>query len=203
MTFKQLFTQLPSMKHYFIVTCLVFTVGVYLGYTSPEQFQFILNAAQERLKAIVNSVNQAENRTLALFGSIFLNNVVALCTTIVLGGFFMILPIYFLLINGALLGYFAQQFVEKGEIDTFMKGIVPHGVIEIPTICIAAAFGIRFGVLVMKGLIKLPFASRRQQAGRDLVVFFKQLFPLAVILIGLLAVAALIESTISAWLTAK
>ena len=203
MNFKHLFNQLPSMKHYFIVTGLIFAVGIYMGYTSPEQFQFILNAAQERLKSIVNSVNQAENRTLALFGAIFLNNVIALCATIALGGFFMILPIYFLLINGALLGYFAEQFVQKGELDAFLKGIVPHGIIEIPAICIAAAFGIRFGVLVIKGLIKLPYASRRKQAGRDFGVFFKQILSLLVILIGLLAVAALIESTVSVWLTTK
>jgi stage II sporulation protein M len=191
------------MKHYFIVSALIFVVGIYLGHKSPEQFQFIFNGQKERIQDLWNSVQGGSNEQLSIFLLILKNNVIAVAVVILLGVFFMVVPIYFLLTNGAMLGNLYGAAVERHEIGLFFKGILPHGVIEIPALIIAAAFGIRFGVVAAKCMIAMPYEPARKRAGVQMVTFIKVLVPACGLLMVLLVIAAVLESTVTYGLVGK
>ncbi|MFD2881019.1 stage II sporulation protein M [Paenibacillus rhizoplanae] len=95
----------------------------------------------------------------------FLNNSIKSVVIIYLGALFGLLPAFFLLINGAVIGYLIHLSAIQGQ-DLFtliVKGLLPHGIIEIPAIIIACAFGLKFGSKVLSALL----GSNEAEQGRD------------------------------------
>lgn len=198
MTFRQLWLHLATMKHYVIAAALIFIAGVYLGYVHADQFQHLLNMQIERLREIMQGVAHTQNRQWWMFLFISLNNVMVSLLIVYTGFFFGIAPMYFLLSNGLLIGYFAAS--PQMDWAYFLKGILPHGIIEIPALILAGAYGIRFGFLVTENLLMLAIPTRRAIASAKLVRFLKLTIPLSLLLGGLLLAAALIESTVTVWI---
>ncbi|MNF03889.1 hypothetical protein D3C80_2032940 [compost metagenome] len=71
-----------------------------------------------------------------------------------------------------------------------VKGLLPHGIIEIPAIIIACAFGLRFGGKVIQSM------SGRVR-GSSWAEFMRQTVTASVWIVILLLLAAIIESTIT------
>jgi len=134
-----------------------------------------------------------------LFGFIFLNNALKSILIIYAGVFFGVLPLFFLIINGMVIGYLAELQVQTGQLGLFMKGIVPHGIIEIPAIIIACAYGLKLGGIMGKGLLRFPSGAGRLAFANEIRRFMKVSVPLIGLLAVTLLVAAIIESTVTPW----
>ncbi|WP_282943677.1 stage II sporulation protein M [Paenibacillus sp. RC67] len=192
--------QFRLMKHYFIASALVFITGIVLGMGFSDQFQSFIETQMKGLEQLSQSINDKPNPQWSLFWIIFWNNVSKSILIIGLGVFFGVLPLFFLLSNGLLLGYVMAVSSEKQSILYVIKAILPHGIIEIPAVIFACAFGLRLGILVLKSFGALTSATRSAKFKEDFRGFAKALVPVFIIIVVTLTAAALIESTFTYWL---
>ncbi len=125
---------------------------------------------------------------LSIFIFIFLNNAIKAFSVILLGFFFAIFPIFFIYINGELIGLVAGVFQEKVGLLIIALGLLPHGIFEIPAMILSASYGIWLGNCFYKRIryrelfsVNFSFAVKR---------FFKLILPL-------IFVAAILESIVT------
>ncbi|NOU92919.1 stage II sporulation protein M [Paenibacillus sp. LMG 31456] len=200
---KNMLNQFRLMKHYFIASALVFTLGIILGAGFSDQFQGFIEGQLKGMEQLTQSLNGKPNQQWSLFWLIFWNNTIKSVAIIALGAVFGILPLFFLLANGLILGYLGSTFAQKESLLFFVKGILPHGVIEIPAIIFACAFGLRLGVLMLKMVTALISPERSVKYKEELAGFGKSIVFVVLILIVSLTAAALIESTFTYWLVKR
>jgi stage II sporulation protein M len=123
-----------------------------------------------------------------MFLFIFLNNAVKAFAVIALGTFFGIIPIFFIGINGLLIGLVSSVIMEKHGVGYLFAGTIPHGILEIPAFLMAASYGL---VLGKKYYQKLkygePFKPHFLRAGGKMIRY----------ILPLLAGASFIETFIT------
>ncbi|ULL13422.1 stage II sporulation protein M [Paenibacillus sp. H1-7] len=197
---NNLMLQFKRMKHYFIASALVFTVSMVLGAGYSEQFQAFIEMQLKGMEQWAQSITKTENPQWSLFWLIFWNNISKSLLVIGVGAFFGVIPLFFLIANGLILGYVIAVSAQQQSVLFVIKGILPHGILEIPAVVFACAFGLRMGVLVMKSLWGLVNPTRSLVYKEEFRSFAKALIPVFVIIIITLTVAALIESTVTYWL---
>ena len=105
-----------------------------------------------------------------------------------------------LIANGMILGYVLSLQTHESTLSIVLKGILPHGIIEIPVILIACAYGLKLGMLVWKSGAQLFVPDKDKTARVELVKILHLTKPLIVSIVVLLLVAAIIESTLTYWL---
>lgn len=192
---RQFWLDLLVMRHYLIAAGLVFAFSWIYGalITKPP---VSLQGSLEGLRQITETLDATSNPQLAYFLFIFLNNAIKAILFVFFGALLGILPIWVLVTNGMLLGYvLANQ--EQSAWLVFAKGILPHGIIELPAIILACAYGIRFGFTLIKSLFMLTNEEKRQRASAEIVHYLWMTLPLMLLLTVSLLIAAVIESTIT------
>lgn len=200
MGFRELIKDFRSMKKYFVAAVLILAAGFYLGFHQPEQFQYLLDLQIKKLQEIAKGYSYSNQSTWWLFIHIFFNNAMISVFMIYTGAIFAIIPIYALISNGLLLGYLAAGSVARGGLGQFLIAVLPHGVIEIPVVLVACAYGIRFGFLAAEAVLFYPLPARRKASWIKLKAFWKIALPLLALQSLLLLLAAGIESTLTVWL---
>ena len=129
-----------------------------------------------------------------LFLTIFYVNSRTSFLIMIFGVFVGLFPFMSLWLNGTVLGLLYGKFMAEGESPlVFLIGILPHGIIEIPTIAIAASQGFRIG----KEIISPPQGKSRSESLR---INLKKGIRLFAIILPLLLIAAFIEVYVSAQL---
>jgi stage II sporulation protein M len=201
--FKELFKHFPEMTHYFIAATLVFGAGFVLGWQQPEQLVQYLNSQIQGLQNMSSFLSSKENPQMWFFFFIFFNNAIKAILFVFLGLFFGIMPLTMLVVNGMILGFVLSAQASESTWLLVIKGILPHGIIEIPAILIACAYGIKLGALVTKTLLHALIPNVGKTAKAELKRVFKLIFPLAIFIVTSLLAAAIIESTITFWLMQK
>jgi len=127
---------------------------------------------------------------------LFTHNVTVTLFAFALGITFGVGTVWFMFENGLMLGVLAAIFLEAEMKDrghhyflTFVTGIVPHGVLEIPACLIGGAAGL----LLAQGMIRARPWPRRQELAR----LGKEAFLLVSGAIPLLLVAGLLEAGVA------
>ncbi len=185
-------------RHYIYTAALLFAIGMYVGYSS-ELFHDFLNSQIEGLIHIAGDLMERENSMLWFFLFIFFNNTIKSIAVIFLGFFLGVLPVIFLLVNGMVLGYVYLIILEGGgSLGQLLVGILPHGIIELPIIIIACAYGLKLGAIVWISIFQM-FTPDSKSKGQ-VSAFIKKSLPLVVFITIALLIAAAIESTITPWL---
>lgn len=182
-----------------------FSVALFLGfaiygYTTDSLDAFLLSQTETIRDAAVR-LEQMDNSQLWMFVFIFLNNFIKSVAVVFLGALFGLVPLLFIGMNGMLLGYVIALAGEAGANvpATIIRGILPHGVLELTAILIASAYGLKYGSLVSKALA----AAVRGRAGDGqggLAHFHGSLKRLLPFLFFALLAAAFIESTVTFYL---
>lgn len=201
---KAIRDDLVRSRRFIGISFALFFAGIIIGGSNPA-FRSFLESQLVALQGLVDVVENAENETLAMITIIFFNNAIKSILIIFLGAFFGLLPIFFLVINGMVIGYLLERVAETpGAISVFelvVKGLLPHGIIEIPAIIVACAYGLRFGALVFRLLGSLLFArSKLNAVGQEITLFMTRVVPVIVLLTVALFIASIIESTFTGWL---
>jgi len=196
-----------QMSRYIGFSAIIFLAGIVIGGTNPA-FRVFLDSQLAGLDQIVQGVKNSANPTLTMMMVIFFNNAIKAVLVMYFGALLGILPIVFLTINGMVLGYIMQlnaaQFGAGATLELMIKGILPHGWIEIPAIIIACAYGIRFGVIMLRLLGSGLFARQRAALEvKSLEYFLIRSVPVTIILVVSLLIAAVVESTITGWILGK
>ncbi|CAN7747720.1 stage II sporulation protein M [Paenibacillus sp. LjRoot153] len=200
MNFPALLRHFKEMKHYFIVVVLVFGFSFYMGWANSEQFSHFLEKQLEGLQPMIKSISGKENPQVWLFIFIFLNNAIKSVLIVFCGIFLGVLPLFMLIANGMILGYVLSLQTNESTLSIVLKGILPHGIIEIPVILVACAYGLKIGMLVWKMGVQLLVPAEKRSARIELFRIFQLTKPLSIGIVVLLLIAAIIESTLTYWL---
>jgi len=198
MNFKTFARTCGAIKWYIAVALLLFVGGYILGNRS-ESFETFILSQLEGLQAMAQEASQSDNQELSFFITIFYNNVLKSVFMMFAGIVFAVLPVFFLVVNGMVIGFLFKMLTLANQdmVILVVKGLLPHGIIEIPAILIAAAFGLRFGVLTFQRMN--PAYCRRPDA-MTFKLWSKKTLNGALWVTVMLLVAAIIESTITLWL---
>lgn len=193
-----------DMRGYIGFSFVLFFAGIVVGGTNPA-FNSFLNSQLAGLEQMGQFIEGTSNPTLVMMVVIFLNNAIKSILIMYLGAFFGVLPLLFLVINGMLIGYLLQVIADNpanpSVMEVIVKGLLPHGIIEIPAIVIACAYGMKFGGLTLRATGSLLFARGKLGGiGKEIEFFVTRTVPMMVILVIALLLASVIESTLTVWL---
>ncbi|MBG9792595.1 hypothetical protein ABD76_08830 [Paenibacillus dendritiformis] len=185
---------LAELRWYLVASVLLFAVGYALG-NRLEGLQDFVTGQLAGLGQVKEQLMKSENQELSFFVFIFYNNAIKAVIIMFAGILFGLLPAFFLVVNGMVIGFLLRMMELMGQniTENVVKGLLPHGILEIPAILIAAAYGMKFGVLVMQKL----FGSRSRRANISLMAWAKRTGAGAVWVTVVLLIAALIESTVT------
>ncbi|WP_237179088.1 stage II sporulation protein M [Paenibacillus sp. MMS18-CY102] len=187
------------MNSYFILSAVLFLAGIVAGTTSPGLNDF-MNSQLESIRQVAEKVNTSSNPTLFALVVIFFNNAIKFAAVIYLGFFFGIFPLFFLIVNGMIIGYLCYNVSEQAGsgalFDLIFKGLLPHGIIEIPVLIITAAYGLKSGSFTFRWI-----GSAFKRSGGLAKETQKYLLCTVPVLIGI--VLLVIESTVTVWLLGK
>ncbi|MCQ4088822.1 stage II sporulation protein M [Saccharibacillus sp. JS10] len=198
LSFKSFIQGLAQNKIYMLTATALFIIGIVMGFVWADQLQQLLLSQLEGLRSVSQSLQESNNVELSFFTFIFFNNAIKSVLVILFGAFFGLAPIAFLLLNGMVLGFVVELARRQGQDlgELIFQGLLPHGIIEIPAIVIACAYGLRFGGLVIGSLFSLG-SGKRELLAQRWEQAMKQMLNAAIWIVILLFVAAIIESTIT------
>lgn len=200
---KEIYRHLKTMRHYIAFGTIFLLAGMVVGATNPDLEAFI-QGQMSGLKNVAQNIDSSSHPTLFLMVFIFFNNVIKAILVMYIGAIFGFVPIIFLAINGMMIGYLVHKSAEQGGDTLFtivFKGLLPHGIIELAAIVIACAYGLRFGKIMLQGVGVI--LTRRSGWSQELERFVMRTLPVMVLLTVMLALAAVIESTVTVWLLGK
>jgi stage II sporulation protein M len=175
-------------SRYFFILLGVFFIASTLGYSfasnNPQAGKSFVDQVFEGFKFIDFS------NPLEVFSIIFLNNTLKSLVSILTGFFFGIFPFIFIFINGYLVGMVV--FVKGSEVgfQTVILSLLPHGILEIPAVILASAYGMRLGNLFYRKVFKGDSMSIS-----DAMKFFLMRF--VRVIVPILLAAALVETFIT------
>jgi uncharacterized membrane protein SpoIIM required for sporulation len=136
----------------------------------PEQFSHLAGDPAKR-------VHDEESRKTDRFGhqratfatSLMQNNIHVSILALATGMTFGLGTIVLLFYNGVILGAVALDYIRAHETAFLLGWILPHGVIEIPSILIAGQAGLLIGKTLIGGKERSTLKSRLRAIGPDLI----------------------------------
>jgi stage II sporulation protein M len=174
---------LYSLRFYFLFVSFIFVCAIVIGYNGvlSEVFSAPLEWIEELSGGIKDftDIYPAWLIFMVFFAVIFLNNAFTCFLDIILGPLLGVFPLFSLILNGGLIGWFAQ---EEGLI--VFLAIAPHGMFEIPAFLLSTAIGLKLGREVLKRKEERHLKDELRNALRAYLI----------LVLLLLFIAALIES---------
>jgi stage II sporulation protein M len=169
-----------------------------VGWLSTGTIQSMLAQQMKGLGEVAQRLQNSEHPQWSFFVFIFFNNAIKCVLVIFMGAVFGIVPFIFLIVNGMVLGFVVhlQTDIGRSIYEVVVKGLLPHGVIELPVLIIACAFGLKFGINIMS-TIGTSIGLKRKETGLSWDVFMKQTLRVSIWSVILLLIAAAIESGIT------
>ncbi|MFG3310257.1 stage II sporulation protein M [Streptomyces wuyuanensis] len=139
-------------RHWWIPTAVLSTllaavIGWWIG-THPEIQGAI--AAPDQLRELTRPGGQYEtyyssNPAASFAAQVWTNNARAAAMCLVLGAFLCVPVLWILFLNMANLGIGIGLMSSAGRLDTFLGLVVPHGLLELTAVFVAAGTGLRLG----------------------------------------------------------
>jgi len=185
-----------ELRPYFIFSVILFAASIVVGGAASNSIDF-LDKSIESLRKIADSAENADNPERSLFVAIWLNNVYSSLMALYMGILAGLMPLVTLVVNGMLMGYLFHNMAEAGyHIGPMIaKGILPHGIIEIPALLLACAYGILLGFSLIRGLWGSLIGKTDPWAKFSRAI--RGSVPAAIGIVLLLLLAAIIESTVT------
>ena len=174
-------------KYFFIALIIMVFSGIATYFLLPADMG---GAIVEDFGKSFGDLSEYSALSLAIF--IFLNNL-RVTLIVWISGFipFIFIPAIISAINGGVIGAVLKITSEEGSVfKDIATSILPHGVFEIPAICIAVAMGISLCVFVIKKIKGKSDVSLAKFLKTQFIFFLKVVLPL-------LIVAAAIESFVT------
>lgn len=190
-----------EIRPYFIFSIILFFAGVVVGGSDSAPADW-LNQQLKGIGQIAESVNESNNPQLTMFRLVAVNNILISFMAMGLGIIAGIFPVFTLIMNGMVFGYLFGAIADEGH-NVWMiivKSVLPHGIIELSAVFLACAFGLRYGMTLLKGILGSMLG--KENAWQPFVRTAIGSVPALILIAVLLIVAAVVESTISYWLAA-
>jgi len=175
---------LSSLKTYFLITLGLYVIMSVIGYIFSDDLTFLWEAIKYPSEASLGYSN------FELLKSIFWNNLHTTFLAVILGVIVGIVPAYITGFNGLAFGVAFSRICELKGAEIFLLGIMPHGIVELPTFLLSCTIGMKVGHDVIKGRPEEGLSEKIYHSlgnGLKLYIFF---------LVPLLLLAAFIEAYI-------
>jgi len=170
-----------NAKIYISIITALFLASAAAGY-------FVALKNQDGARVIVEQISQAFSfaktwNSFSIFLFIFLNNAAKALVVLILGILFGLVPLIFVFVNGFAIGIVAFVALQKIGAAKVFLGLVPHGILELPAILLAAGYGMWLGSVFYRSLkYGEPFKENLLLAlGKYLKVILPLLFLAAII----------------------
>lgn len=195
---RRFFQALKAERTFLIMSSLTFIIFSVIGYLNHQEIMEYLQrvGAFDQLKDVVNKIDQ-DPTFMNVFFTLYGNNMIASFSMIGMGFFLGIIPLISLIGNGLMLGVAVASAAEvtgTHPLHLFATGILPHGILELPAIIIAASLGIRFGIFIIRSFIGIFSSTVREENKKDWKELRKHIGVLMISVVILLFFAAIIES---------
>jgi len=172
---------------------LIFFIFVLAGlvYSGGSDGSGVFDVLKEAMEELASQVSGKGFFGITIF--IFLNNLKAAFSAVILGPLFGVVPALQAAANGAIIGVVIREAASRSSALMLLLGLMPHGIFEIPAMLISWGLGIWLGLWPLKSIRGdgLGFIGRSKMA---LGVMLRIVLPL-------LAIAALIEGALISLLT--
>lgn len=201
LSFRTFWHDLKNNSSMLILATALFVIGIVLGIIMVGPLGDYLQSQLQQLRGISQQLQSGNHVEWNYFLFIFFNNAIKSIFIIFLGIFFGVVPVIFLVMNGMVIGYLLHASTLQGAnvIELIVKGLLPHGIIEIPAILIASAYGLKFGELILDSMTTWNTAGR-ERLKTERRHFLRSTLPASLWIVIMLLIAAVIESTITYWL---
>lgn len=184
-------TYLISIKYYFIFNTCLFALAIAAGYIAAYSNPGMVEGIIANFEESYGWLAHESHIKIMLF--IFFNNTIASFLSMIMGIFFGIWPIFFILFNGVLIGAICFEIIDQLGVATVLFALIPHGIIEIPMILLSASIGLRLGTLLAQKILKKIEINIKEEVISALIFF-------VYIIVPLLFVAAFIETYITSFI---
>ncbi|HEY3363158.1 MAG TPA: stage II sporulation protein M [Methanosarcina sp.] len=172
---------------YLLFITFVFFGSLVTGYISAEHFPSMADALRESFSSRFESLMTMS--PFYIMFAIFLNNAFVSLLFLVLGLALGVLPVLFIAFNGYIVGVIAYLVGQERGLLFILLGLLPHGILELPMVFLAASIGLRLGHQVFSALIGRP-AQIKREFKEGVTFYFRWILPV-------LLVAAIIEAFIT------
>lgn len=172
---------------YAAIMAIVFFGALVTGYISAANFPSMADALRESFSSRFESLLTMD--PFSIMFAIFLNNAFVSLLFLVLGLALGVLPVMFIAFNGYLVGVIAYLAAQERGTLFILLALLPHGILELPMVFLAAGIGLRLGYQVFSALIGKP-TQIKKEFKEGLLFYFRWILPL-------LFVAAVIETFIT------
>ena len=173
-----------NIPRYVVILSTLFVASCLTGFLAP------IPGKREMLGTLLNSY--LPFLTLApwkMFFAILLNNAAKTFAVLLASILFGLVPLLAVVAHGYILGV-AYLFASRGVgYVQAAKTILPHGVLEIPAVIIAASYGLWLGVTFARRIRQRNLVGFGYQVRHAIRMFFLVVFPLFIL-------AALIETVL-------
>ena len=178
MFFQEHWDYVKKLGPLFVLTIFVFIYSIIMGYAlggqvSPQVFDGLLS----------NIPDPTEASSWEMFLAILYNNVLASFVFFASGVFLGIPPLMYMALNGFVVGYVSYNAAQIQGIGFVLATLLPHGIIELPTIIFCGAMGWGLGYKVMHKLMKRD--GLQKYVVESVMVFIKRIIPLLVLAAGI------------------
>ncbi len=189
------------MKWELIITTCLFVVGALGGIFFSQDLIALLHPMLSSLEQKAALMRQETANQLMV--SLFNNNLIV-SLMMLLGGFILgILPVIYVFLNGALVGYVISTVSSVSHLNpflVFLAGVLPHGIFEIPAYLIASAFGLRITKVMVKTIVRSVRGDTQEldpMSPNSWRALFRDSVAVVLYVVILLVIAAFIESHVT------
>ncbi|MGC9514793.1 stage II sporulation protein M [Methanocrinis sp.] len=151
MNWKEDAAYLKTIRPYILLSvglfCATAALGFFVSLQRPELAAAYVGDVAEKLQWILNLSPPK------MMMAIFLNNFFASMMAMLLGVGFGIVPFIVVIMNGLVVGLVVHQAISIGGLAFVIVAILPHGIIELPTVLVCIGVGFRLGHLMIRTLL--------------------------------------------------
>lgn len=145
---NMIFMKRSEITLYFLTLLMVLSISILLGYKAAENNPQMAKTFVDQFTSEFGFIKLLP--PILIFLIIFINNSVKAFLAMILGIFFGLAPLFFVFVNGYMIGVVVYFVGSKIGIGRVVMMLLPHGVIEIPAIILACSYGMWLGRMFLK-----------------------------------------------------
>ncbi len=190
MNLKNIFQIDKNIQLYIKALALLFIISGIFGFITAQQFPVEAGLAIEQAVGELSFIE--EMGPWSIFLLIALNNSVKALFMMLMGILWGIVPVLFILLNGYAIGIVVSVAILETGLIPIILGVLPHGILEIPAILLAAGYGVWLGEM---------FSKKLKNRKIILSLYIKNTIDKFIkVILPILIIAALIETFITSWI---
>lgn len=147
MNWKDDVAYLRSIRGYILLSVILFVGSAILGFVAASRDPQLVAICMEEIGSKLGWILGLSPPM--MMGFIFLNNLFASTIAMLLGIGFGIVPALVAVLNGVVLGVIGYHAIDTIGVMYLVAAILPHGIIELPTVLICIGVGFRLGHLLL------------------------------------------------------